>query len=69
VVQQEDLNLVALAAEVRKTTVHNQVSSILNRPSAITTIAKKPCVATGYSSGQDKYSAIFSVLIPIGDND
>lgn len=50
--EQEDLNLIALAAEARKAIGQNQVSNILNRPSAVTIIVKKPCVAMRYPSGQ-----------------
>jgi hypothetical protein len=51
-VKQEDLNLIALAAEARKAIGQSKVSNILNRPSAVTIIVKKPCVAVRYPSGQ-----------------
>ena len=51
-VKQEDLNLIALAAEARKATDQTQLSNVLHRPSAVTIIVKKPCVAVRYPSGQ-----------------
>jgi hypothetical protein len=51
-VEQEDLNLIALAAEVRKAIGQNQVLDMLNRPSSVTIIVKKPCVAVRYPAGQ-----------------
>lgn len=49
--EQEDLNLIALAAEVRKAIGQNQVSDMLNRPNSVTIIVKKPCVAVRYPAG------------------
>ena len=51
-VEQEDLNLIALAAEARVAIGQNQVLNVLNRPSAVTIIVKKPCVAVRYPAGQ-----------------
>ena len=50
--EQEDLNLIALAAEVRKAIGQNLVSDMTNRPNSVTIIVKKPCVAVRYPTGQ-----------------